>query len=138
MKSRWYERRDYVWLLTADPPLCREGDSLAVLRRCERLRRGEDCACRFDVSDITDDLTDIDARAIADEHLRDRLDSDEVVRFRDAVRQALAEARTGAAAASALEREMAIERVVHLLNRLDRAVAGGAELTDEFSDELEE
>lgn len=138
MKSRWYERRDYVWLLTAEPPLCRDGDSLAVLRRCERLRRGQDCVCRFNASDIADDLADIDAGTIADQYLRDRLDSGDVVRFRDAVNQALAETQRDPSGSAPLEREMAIERVGHLLSRLDRVIASGAELTDQFSDELEE
>lgn len=138
MKSRWYERRDYVWLLTAEPPMCRDGDSLGVLRRCERLRRGQDCVCRFNTSDIADDLADIEGGPIADQYLRDRLDSEDVVGFRNAVSQALAKARRDREGATPLERDMAIERVGHLLRRLDRVVASGAELTDEFSDELEE
>ena len=47
-----YDAVQYPWLLTADPPVCRSGPALGVLRRCERLRRGDRCICRFAAADI--------------------------------------------------------------------------------------
>lgn len=45
-----------VWLLTADPPLCGEGDAVAVLNSCERRRRALDSLCRFDAAAMAGDL----------------------------------------------------------------------------------
>ena len=40
--DRRYRAEQYPGLMTADPPICAMGPALAVLRRCERLRRGKE------------------------------------------------------------------------------------------------
>jgi hypothetical protein len=80
--SSRYRAEQYPWLLTADPPICRVGPALAVLRRCERLRREEPCLCRFAAADIADELERSGAPELA-EYLASRLepeDVDELVR----------------------------------------------------------
>jgi hypothetical protein len=139
MPSRWYERRDYVWLLTAEPPVCRGGDSRTVLMRCERLRRGEACICRFNVAELSDDLAAIGADDLAEKWLSDRLEASDVEAFRNELALAHQNAVRVAQIAPKEERldaEHGAERVGQLVNRLSTLVSEGAELTDEFSDEL--
>ena len=66
MRRRTVPAEQYPWLLTADPPVCSDGPALGVLRRCERLRRGEHCICRFAAADVAEDLTAAGAPQLAE------------------------------------------------------------------------
>ena len=68
-----FERRNYRWLLTADPPLCRAGKPEVVLQKCDRLAKGEECACRLEVQLVADDLEALGWAALA-ESLDDELE----------------------------------------------------------------
>jgi hypothetical protein len=137
-----YERRDYRWLLTADPPVCRAGRPIVVLENCDRLRREESCWCRFDVAEIAEDLDVIGYRKIAEDWLHDHLEPEDVEAFRDEVASAIERAmRVSVTQDDALvktEVEHGIERVRSLRARLDRLVEREAGMTDRYSDDLEE
>jgi hypothetical protein len=63
--------------LTADPPICAVGLALAVLHRCERIRRGETCFCRIYSRDFADDLIEAGAARQA-EYLTESLEPEDV------------------------------------------------------------
>jgi len=137
-----YERRDYRWLLTADPPVCRAGRPIVVLANCDKLRRQESCWCRFDVSEITDDLDAIGYRRVAEDWLHDDLEPEDVEAFRNEVASVIERAARDSEAHvendAKTEYEHTIERVRSLRTRLDRLVESEAGMTDRFSDDLEE
>ncbi len=141
MPPRWYERRDYVWLLTAEPPVCRSGASRIILTRCERLTRGEVCLCRFNVAEMGDDLTAIGATDLVEKWLGDRLEPEDVEAFRvdvDLAHQRAAQGTQTLPTEQRADAEHAAERVKQLVTRLTVLTEQGAGLTDEFSDDLDD
>ena len=72
--------------MTADPPICRPGPALGVLRRCERLHRGDLCFCRFETADLADDLTPVGAPELA-EYLSSDLEPEDVEELASKVRK---------------------------------------------------
>jgi hypothetical protein len=125
--SSRYQAEQYPWLLTADPPICRVGPALAVLRRCERIRRGEWCLCRFAAADIADELERSGAPELA-EYLATRLEPEDVDELALQLHAHLARA-TGDGDLD--------ESLARLERDLNRIVEAGAGLTDEFSDDLD-
>lgn len=117
----------HAWLLTADPPVCAIGPALGTLRRCDRLRRGEHCFCRFAAGDIAEDLAAAGATDIA-ELLETPLEPDDVEELRDGV-EAIDFDGIGDVALA--------ERLTILLADLNRLVRAGAGLTDRYADELD-
>jgi hypothetical protein len=117
----------YPWLLTADPPVCAVGPALGILRRCERLRRGESCFCRFAAADIADDLTAAGAPDLA-ELLETSLEAEEVSELLQGT-EAINEAAT--------HDDALAERLAALRRDLQRLVDAGAALTDRYSDEVD-
>lgn len=122
-----YNAVQYPWLLTADPPVCRSGPALGVLRRCERLRRGDRCLCRFAAADIAEDLENAGSRDLAD-YFATSLEPEDVEELVRKLRifdpNKLADADLA-------------DRLLQLLRDMDRLVEAGAGLTDRFSDDLE-
>ncbi len=133
MKRTKGERRAELYdrILTVDPPLCAQGDPVAVLNACDRRRRMLDCLCRFDANEIASDATlfgctdlasafDIalepeDVESVAADLeicLRRSTPSDEVLRD-------------------------AHDRLQRAASRLERVVDAGAGLTDEYSDAVD-
>jgi hypothetical protein len=103
-----------------------QGPSLGVLLRCERLRRGDRCFCRFAAADIADDLSEAGAPDVA-EMLETNLEPEGVEELRGAVQEIDLDALDDAVA----------ERLSILLGDLGRLVGAGAGLTDRYSDELD-
>lgn len=122
-----YDAVQYPWLLTADPPVCGSGPALGVLRRCERLRRGQHCQCRFAAADIGDDLEAAGHRDLAD-YFTTSLEPEDVEELAGRLR---------VASPNDLQDGELAERLVQLLRDLDRLVEAGAGLTDRYSDELD-
>ena len=118
----------YVWLLTADPPICAGGRPTAVLNQCSRRRNGQECYCRFDAAEIGDDLGQLGATELA-RTLEECLDADEVAGFAEDVRRALEWARS-------TDDEL-VERLRVLGVRLGRLVEHEAGLTDRYSDDVD-
>jgi hypothetical protein len=122
-----YDAVQYPWLLTADPPVCRSGPALGVLRRCERLRRGDRCICRFAAADIADDLEKAGWPDLAD-YFATPLEPEDVEELARKLR---------ASDQSKLADADLAESLALLLRDLSRLVEAGAGLTDRFSDELD-
>ena len=125
--SSRYRAEQYPWLLTADPPICRVGSALAVLRRCERLRRGDRCLCRFAAADIAEELERSGAPELA-EYLATSLEPEDV----DELARRLHTHRERYTSESDLA-----ESLARLERDLNRLVEAGSGLTDEFSDDLD-
>lgn len=118
----------YVWLLTADPPVCAGGRPVAVLNQCSRKRKGELCHCRFDAAEISDDLGMLGCGELA-RTLEDGLEPDELSDFADGIRGCLS-------LAGGKDDEL-VERVKVLVTRLDRIIEAEAGLTDRYSDDVD-
>lgn len=122
-----YNPNQYPWLLTSDPPVCRSGPALAVLRRCERLRRGDRCVCRFGAADIAEDLERAGVPELA-EYFATSLEPEDVEDLASKLRRLdpsrLADTDLG-------------DELTRLLHDLGRLVEAGAGLTDRFSDDLD-
>lgn len=118
----------YPSLLTADPPVCRVGPPLAVLRRCERLRRDEVCWCRFAAADLADELTEAGAPELAD-YFATALEPEDVDELSSKVR---------ALVASGVPDAELADSVARLSRRLRRLVEAEAGLTDRYSDDLDD
>jgi hypothetical protein len=63
------------WILVADPPPCTPGDPRRALAYCEKSRRGQRCACQFDLAAIAGDLEAVGLGEYASE-FEDALDPD--------------------------------------------------------------
>lgn len=120
----------YVWLLTADPPLCASGKPVAVLNQCSRRRHAQLCYCRFDAAEISGDLEKLGCAELS-RALEDSLEPDEVADFAQHVEHCLRGSRTHTAL------EEVVERVKVLLVGLERVVEAEAGLTDRYSDEVD-
>lgn len=118
----------YPSLLTADPPVCRVGPPLAILRRCELLRRDEVCWCRFLASDLADELTEAGAPDLA-EYFTSALEPEDVDELSAKVR---------ALVTSGIPDAELADRVAKLSRRLRRLVEAEAGLTDRYSDDLDD
>ena len=127
MRQRSRPAEQYAWLLTADPPVCAVGTALGALRRCDRLRRGEHCFCRFATADIAEDLSAAGAPELA-EFLETSLEPEDVEELMDGVQQINLDA---------IGDEALAERLTTLLADLRRLVLAGAGLTDRYADELD-
>lgn len=125
--DRRYRAEQYPGLLTADPPICAVGLPLTVLRRCERIRRGETCYCRIYSRDLADDLIAAGAPQQAD-YLSESLEPEDVealvaeLRAIDFDRLADGDLRA---------------RVDAGVAQLARLVQHDAGLTDRYSDDLD-
>jgi len=117
----------YPWLLTADPPVCAGGRPVAVLNRCPRRRREQECHCRFDPAEIAEDLEELGAGQLA-RTLEDSLEPDEVEDFIEELQRCLAQAKGD---------EDCVERVRALVARLQRLVEAEAGLTDRYADDVD-
>jgi hypothetical protein len=127
MRRRTAPAEQYVWLLTADPPVCAVGPALGTLRRCDRLRRGEHCFCRFAAADIAEDLAAAGAPDLA-AFLEMPLEPDDVEELRDGLEQVDLDE---------IGDEALAERLTTLLADLRRLVRVGAGLTDRYADDLD-
>ena len=134
-----YQRADYKWLLLADPPVCRAGRPIVVLNNCDRRRKGEICWCRFNTSEIADDLAEIGEANLADEWLTMDLEARDVEDFRNAVQTAVARAGQHSEEAPLdQDQEHALERVSYLIRRLNRLVESESGLSDRYSEDVDE
>jgi hypothetical protein len=125
--GRQYRAEQYPGLLTADPPVCAVGQALSVLRRCDRIRRGEGCFCRVYSADVAEDL--IAAGAVGQaEYLSASLGPEDVEALLDEL-QAFGFDRVADDDLRA--------RVETLTAQLARLVRHGSGLTDRYSDELD-
>lgn len=125
--DRRYRAEQYPGLMTADPPICAIGPALAVLRRCERLRRGETCFCRVYSRDLADDLIAAGAPRQA-EYLSESLEPEDVEALVDELRDLILDQLGDP------ELQGRIEGAISQLSRLVRHEAG---LTDLYSDDLD-
>lgn len=126
----------YDRLLTADPPVCALGKPVEVLQRCERRRRSQDCVCRFDANEISDDglligFADLGA------YMNGESEPLEVEDFARALAYGLARAATTGPTGDAVEWEAATDRLRRVEHRLRVLVAHEAGLTDRYSDEVD-
>ena len=121
-----------VWLLTADPPVCRGGNPVAVLNACERRRRLEECLCRFDASSIAEQLGEIGCDEAAD-YFRDELSPEEV----EEVASALEECSEGSSSDDEDANEDADAFVKGLRARLAIVVDAEAGLTARYAGEVD-
>jgi hypothetical protein len=126
-ESQRNRAEQYPSLLTADPPVCRVGPPLAVLRRCERLRRDEVCWCRFAAADLADELSEAGAPELGD-YFATALEPEDVNELSSRVR---------ALAASGIPDEDLADSVARLSRRLRRLVEAESGLTDRYSDDLD-
>ncbi len=126
--SRPYRAEQYPALLTADPPVCRVGPVLAVLRRCERLRRGDACWCRFAAADLAEELLEAGAPELA-EYFMTSLEPEDV----DELAEKLARLDRSKISTSELA-----DTLVVLTRRLRRLVEAGADRTDRYADDLDD
>jgi hypothetical protein len=125
--NRQYRAEQYPGLLTADPPICAVGQALSVLRRCDRIRRGEGCLCRIYSADVAEDL--IDAGAVTQaEYLTAALEPEDVEALVDEL-QAFKFDR--------LSDDDLRARLEALTAQLARLVRHGSGLTDRYSDDLD-
>jgi hypothetical protein len=121
----------YVRLLTADPPVCGYGSARGLLNACERRRRGQRCLCRFNASEIADDL-----EAVA-------VDGDigglEIEYEPDEVGDLLADMQLAVGRVTpADDRERdARDRLLQVVSALEIVVERGSGLTDRYSDDIE-
>lgn len=113
----------FPWLLTADPPVCRRGDAVEVLRACELGRRRQHCVCRFAAADIAELLVAAGAPDLAECFSASVSPQDLVALAR------------GVGALSLPGVEDADLRT--LRGDLDRLVKAGAGLTDRYADEVD-
>lgn len=107
--------------------MCRIGNALAVLARCERLRRGEDCHCRFEAGDIAGVLEGAGAPDLA-EYLATPLEPEDV----EELARRLGERRWELDEDSELA-----DKIAKFRRDLDRLVRHGSGLTDRYSDDLD-
>jgi hypothetical protein len=107
--------------------VCRIGNALAVLSRCERQRRYEDCYCRFEAGDLAEALEMAGAPDLA-EYLATPLEPEDV----EDLAQRLAQRRWDPAVDSDLA-----DKVAKFRRDMDRLVRHGAGLTDRYSDDLD-
>jgi len=119
----------YRWLLTADPPICGRGNPIVVLNSCERRRRDEECWCRFDVTEVADDLEAAGASGLV-EWLNDDLEPDDVAALADELATTLARVEP-TAEPDGNERGRKLER------RIRRLVEAGVGLSDEYADDID-
>jgi hypothetical protein len=125
--DRRYRAEQYPGLLTADPPICAIGPALSVLRRCERLRRGETCFCRVYSRDLADDLIAAGAPRQA-EYLTESLEPEDVEALVDELRAVVLDQ------VADVELRSRVESATAQLARLVRHEAG---LTDLFGDDVD-
>lgn len=125
-RKRRYRAEQYIWLLTADPPICRSGRPLEVLDSCERRRRDLVCWCRVAVRDIADDLDAVGCGDLADE-FEAELDSDDVAELAE---------RLASVGRTAEDRE-AGERVAAAAEILERIAEAGSGLSDRHADDVD-
>jgi hypothetical protein len=117
----------FPWMLTADPPVCRIGPALGVLRRCERLRRGQRCFCRLAAAEIAEDLAAVGHPELG-EYLYSALEPEDV--------EELSSRLDGLDLSSAADPDVA-ERLSTARSDLRRLVSAGSGLTDRYSDDLD-
>jgi hypothetical protein len=127
VKGRVPSAEQYPWLLTADPPVCRVGTALAVLRRCERLGRDERCICRFQAADIADDLI-AGGRPDLAEYFETALEPEDV----EELAEKLSQIELGPPMDAGLADRLTLVRA-----DLRRLVRHGSGLTDTHSDDLD-
>ena len=127
MRSGRVRADQYGWQLTADPPVCRDGPALGILRRCELLRRGERCFCRFAAADLAEDLAAAGAPELG-EYFDTALEPEEV--------EVLAE-RLGRLELGTIADEDLSDRLRLLRLDLERLARAGSGLTDRFADDLD-
>lgn len=128
MQRRTPTAEKYVWILTAEPPVCgRSGPSLRVLQTCPRLRREQHCFCRFDAGLISADLESVGATGVA-EWFSGSLEPDDISDLVRDLERVLS--RT-------IEDEEVAGRLRLLLLDLKRLEENEAGLTDEYSDDLD-
>lgn len=101
---------------------------MAVLRRCERLRRDEVCWCRFPASDLADDLTEAGAPDLA-AYFATALEPEDVDELSAKVR---------ALVTSGIPDAELSDSLGGLSRRLRRLVEAEAGLTDRYSDDLDD
>lgn len=122
-----YRAEQYPGLLTADPPICAIGPALGVLRRCERLRRGEACYCRIYAQDLADDLVAAGAPAAA-EYLATSLEPEDVEALVDEIERI---------DLNRLADRDLVSRIDAGRRQLARLVRNGAGLSDARSDDID-
>jgi len=127
MRRRAAPAEQYPRLLTADPPICSVGPPLATLRRCDRLRRGDRCYCRFAAADIAEDLVAADRLDLA-QFLEASLEVEDVEELADEVATIDVES---------MGDEGLAERLTILRGDLQRLVDAGSGLIDRYSDDLD-
>ena len=101
---------------------------MAVLRRCERLRRDEVCWCRFPASDLADELAEAGAPDLAD-YFASTLEPEDVDELSQKVR---------ALVTSGIPDAELADSVALLSRRLWRLAEAEAGLTDRYSDDLDD
>ena len=107
--------------------MCRIGPALAVLSRCERQRRGEDCHCRFEAGDIAEALEAAGAADLAN-YLATPLEPEDV----EELARRLGQRRWDLPDGSDLA-----DKIGKFRRDLDRLVRNGSGLTDRYSDDLD-
>lgn len=125
-QTRRYRAEQYVWLLTADPPICREGRPIEVLQNCDRQRRNERCWCRLLVRDVADDLEQIGRGDLA-EFLESGLEADDVSDVAGRLRSA----------ATLAQGTDECDRLIAVSYDLERIADRGSGLTDRYSDDVD-
>jgi hypothetical protein len=125
-RTHRYRAEQYIWLLTADPPICRAGRPIEVLNSCERRRRDEVCWCRVAVRDVVDDL-ELVGRPDLGEWFESELEADDVADLAERLH----------AIAPGNGDDAALERVMALANILRRVADHGSGLTDRYADDVD-
>ena len=125
-RGRRYRAEQYIWLLTADPPICRDGRPVEVLNNCDRQRRGERCWCRVLVREVADDLDHIGQGDVS-EFLEAGLEADDVS-------DVAARLRSAAALAEGTDES---DRVIAVSYDLERIADRGSGLTDRYADDVD-
>lgn len=127
MQRRVPTAEKYVWILTAEPPVCGGlGSSLQILQTCPRLRRDQHCYCRFDAGAISADLESIGATTVAD-WFASSLEPDDIP---DLVRD------LERVISRKIDDQDVADRLGQLLVDLRRIEEHESGLTDEYSDDL--
>ncbi len=126
----------YDRLLTADPPVCGLGKPVAVLQGCERRRRDQECLCRLDANEVSDDLLRLGCDDLAD-YLVAGSEPEDVEDFVGAMADCLARSIARRPPDGAGDREEATERLRRVERRLRVLVEHEAGLTDRYSDEID-
>ena len=135
-----YQRADYRWRLLADPPVCRAGRPAFILNNCDRLRRGEVCWCRFETTEINEDLEALGEAGKADDWLTaGELEARDVEDLRDAMTRVVERAQRRSEAGSLSDDQAsALDRLTLLVSRLSRLVEHDSGLSDRYADELDD